>query len=188
MENSIAYQLIYYLQKVLRQNIPGHCKVRPENSQSCFKHHNIIVYFLKPTIESVHVQNTGVEVHGSKVYHPDRILILILDELEDNLILDSAAQSLLTETVIDLVCNNNDIIQCTGNKSLRYVYMYLHCLLSEFHCVYETWHHMSYMHCLHTLNDLTNFYKQHLIPKPNKLVHNISLFTLRLANRLFQNN
>ena len=46
---------------------------------------------------------SGEELFGSKVYKPDKILVLVLDDLNEGLLLSSTVSSLLTETVIDLV-------------------------------------------------------------------------------------
>ena len=46
---------------------------------------------------------SGEELFGSKVYKPDKILVLVLDDLNEDLLLSSTVSGLLTETVIDLV-------------------------------------------------------------------------------------
>ena len=46
---------------------------------------------------------SGEEFFGSKVYKPDKILVLVLDDLNEDLLLSSTISGLLTETVIDLV-------------------------------------------------------------------------------------
>ena len=49
--------------------------------------------------------HAGEELYGSMVYNPDRILVLIMDRLEDDgRVLDTAVQTLLNETTIELVC------------------------------------------------------------------------------------
>ena len=49
--------------------------------------------------------HAGEELYGSMVYNPDRILVLIMERLEDDgRVLDTAVQTLLNETTIELVC------------------------------------------------------------------------------------
>ena len=52
---------------------------------------------------------TGEELYGSKVYNPHRLLVIVMDLLEEEGVLDPAVQSLLNETVIELVCTGNSI-------------------------------------------------------------------------------
>ena len=43
------------------------------------------------------------ELFGTKIYKPNKIMVLVLDEINEDLVLGSSVAGLLTETVIDLV-------------------------------------------------------------------------------------
>ena len=45
----------------------------------------------------------GEELFGTKIYKPNKIMVLVLDEINEDLVLGSSVAGLLTETVIDLV-------------------------------------------------------------------------------------
>ena len=45
---------------------------------------------------------------GTKVYKPEKIMVLVLEDLNEDLVLGSSAAGLLTETVIDLVSAISD--------------------------------------------------------------------------------
>ena len=45
----------------------------------------------------------GEELFGTKIYKPNKIMVLVLDEINEDLVLGSSVAELLTETVIDLV-------------------------------------------------------------------------------------
>ena len=47
---------------------------------------------------------------GTKVYKPEKIMVLVLEDLNEDLVLGSSAAGLLTETVIDLVSTISDAL------------------------------------------------------------------------------
>mgnify|MGYP001801131765 FL=1 len=46
---------------------------------------------------------SGQELFGSVIYKPEKIMVIVLDDLNEDTLMRSPAAQLLTETVIDLV-------------------------------------------------------------------------------------
>ena len=50
---------------------------------------------------------SGQELFGTVIYKPEKIMVIVLDDLNEDTLMRSPAAQLLSETVIDLVSKQN---------------------------------------------------------------------------------
>lgn len=64
--------------------------------------------------------DSGQELFGTVIYKPEKIMVIVLEDLNEDTLMGSPAAHLLTETVMDLVRPTTYVIKSTHKHAIYY--------------------------------------------------------------------